>query len=213
MPFLVPTFKLGINDAVLLAEGDYRNTACLGLLVVKFKYPFKIFTACHNRIFMFCSAKVTWFMQNASEAIECLQFEKLFIALIYRKLWHIANPILSGRILKKSLQPLNILISTTNIPLSKFSPNLSAYSCVTLMPSETHRPPSIYFDIISIYLFGTHTIRGFNVSGTWNDFVRGATLPFSYHSACIFPSSSLGRMGSRCMLLCKPKTGLDCSSM
>ena len=24
----------------------------------------------HNRIFVFCSAKVTWFMQNASEAIE-----------------------------------------------------------------------------------------------------------------------------------------------
>lgn len=24
--------------------------------------------------------------------------------------WHIANPILSGRILKKSLQPLNILV-------------------------------------------------------------------------------------------------------
>ena len=23
---------------------------------------------------MFCSAKVTWFMQNASEAIECLPF-------------------------------------------------------------------------------------------------------------------------------------------
>ncbi|MDD7657664.1 MAG: hypothetical protein PUJ28_03370, partial [Prevotellaceae bacterium] len=46
--------------------------ACLGLLVIKFQYPFKIFTACHNRIFMFCSAKVTWFMQNASEAIECL---------------------------------------------------------------------------------------------------------------------------------------------
>ena len=55
-----------------MAEGDYRNTACLGLLVIKFQYPFKIFTACHNRIFMFCSAKVTWFMQNASEAIECL---------------------------------------------------------------------------------------------------------------------------------------------
>ena len=72
MLVLTPTFKLGINDAVLLAEGDYRNATCLGLLVIKFQYPFKIFTACHNRIFMFCSAKVTWFMQNASEAIECL---------------------------------------------------------------------------------------------------------------------------------------------
>ena len=59
MSVLVPTFKLGINDAVLLTEGDYRNTTCLGLLVVKFQYPFKIFTACYNRIFMFCSAKVT----------------------------------------------------------------------------------------------------------------------------------------------------------
>ena len=57
MSVLVPTFKLGINDTVLLAEGDYRNTTCLGLLVIKFQYPFKIFTACHNRIFMFCSAK------------------------------------------------------------------------------------------------------------------------------------------------------------
>ncbi len=72
MSVIVPTFKPGINDAVLLAEGDYRNTTYLGLLVIKFQYPFKIFTACHNRIFMFCSAKVTWFMQNASEAIECL---------------------------------------------------------------------------------------------------------------------------------------------
>ena len=72
MLVLTPTFKLGINDAVLLAEGDYRNITCLGLLVIKFQYLFKIFTACHNRIFMFCSAKVTWFMQNASEAIECL---------------------------------------------------------------------------------------------------------------------------------------------
>ena len=82
MSVLVPTFKLGINDAVLLAEGDYRNTACLGLLVIKFQYPFKIFTACHNRIFMFCSAKVAWFMQNAAEAIECLlpiqNIEELF---------------------------------------------------------------------------------------------------------------------------------------
>lgn len=72
MLVLTPTFKLGINDAVLLAEGDYLNITCFGLLVIKFQYPFKIFTACHNRIFMFCSAKVTWFMQNASEAIECL---------------------------------------------------------------------------------------------------------------------------------------------
>ena len=72
MSVLVQTFKLGINDAVLLAEGDYLNITCFGLLVIKFQYPFKIFTACHNRIFMFCSAKVTWFMQNASEAIECL---------------------------------------------------------------------------------------------------------------------------------------------
>ena len=35
MSVLVPTLKLGINDAVLLAEGDYRNTTCLGLLVIK----------------------------------------------------------------------------------------------------------------------------------------------------------------------------------
>ena len=74
MSVLVPTFKLGINDAVLLAEGDYRNTTCLGLLVIKLQYPFKIFTACHNRIFMFCSAKVTWLMPYSSEAIVCLQW-------------------------------------------------------------------------------------------------------------------------------------------
>ena len=73
MSVLVPTFKLGINDAVFLAEGDYLNITCFGLLVIKFQYPFKIFTACHNRIFMFCSAKVTWFMQNTSESIECLR--------------------------------------------------------------------------------------------------------------------------------------------
>ena len=74
MSVFVPTFKLGINDAVLLAEGDYQNTTCLGLLIIKLQYPFKIFIACHNRIFMFCSAKVTGFIQNASEAIECLLF-------------------------------------------------------------------------------------------------------------------------------------------
>ena len=72
MTVFIPSLKLGVNDAVLLAEGDYRNTTCLGLLVIKFQYPFEIFTACHNRFFMFCSAKVTWFIQNASEAIECL---------------------------------------------------------------------------------------------------------------------------------------------
>ena len=72
MTVFIPSLKLGVNDAVLLAEGDYRNTTCLGLLVIKFQYPFEIFTACHNRFFMFCSAKVTWFMQNASEAIKCL---------------------------------------------------------------------------------------------------------------------------------------------
>ena len=36
--------------------------------------------------------------------------KQAFIVLAYRKCWHIANPILSGRILKKSLQPLNILV-------------------------------------------------------------------------------------------------------
>ena len=30
---------------------------------------------CGIKVFMFCSAKVTWFMQNASEAIECLRRE------------------------------------------------------------------------------------------------------------------------------------------
>lgn len=74
MSVLVPTFKLGINDAVLLAEGDYQNTTCFGILVIKFHYPFKIFTACHNRFFMFCSAKLTWFMQNTLEAIEGLPY-------------------------------------------------------------------------------------------------------------------------------------------
>ena len=83
---LVPRCKLGINDSVLLAEGDYRNTTCLGLLVVKFQYPFKIFTACHNRIFMFCSTKVTWFMQNASEAIECLPIYRQFYNCLYIEL-------------------------------------------------------------------------------------------------------------------------------
>ena len=28
---------------------------------------------------MFCSAKVTWFMQNASEAIECLHIKELAV--------------------------------------------------------------------------------------------------------------------------------------
>ena len=73
MSVLVPTFKLGINDAVFLAEGDYRNTTCFGLLVVKFQYPFKIFTACHILCFMFCSAKVFDFILISTEAIECLR--------------------------------------------------------------------------------------------------------------------------------------------
>lgn len=34
MSVLVQTFKLGINDAVLLAEGDYLNITCFGLLVI-----------------------------------------------------------------------------------------------------------------------------------------------------------------------------------
>ena len=100
MSVLVPTFKLGINDAVLLAEGDYRNITCLGLLVVKFQYPFEIFTACHNRIFMFCSAKVTWsckmpWKQLSAVLMACHQahmtepscprYEKLVIVLMLLK--------------------------------------------------------------------------------------------------------------------------------
>ena len=70
--------------------------------------------------------------------------------------------------------------------------------------------------IVETYVFaylGTFTNRGFSASGTWNDLVRGAGLPFSNHSACICLSSSAGLMGSRCMLLCRPKTGLCLSSM
>ena len=70
--------------------------------------------------------------------------------------------------------------------------------------------------IVETYFFaylGTFTNRGFSASGTWNDLVRGAGLPFSNHSACICLSSSAGLMGSRCMLLCRPKTGLCLSSM
>ena len=39
---------------------------------------------------------------------KCLYIELLKFRLLFNY-WHIANPILSGRILKKSLQPLNIL--------------------------------------------------------------------------------------------------------
>ena len=70
--------------------------------------------------------------------------------------------------------------------------------------------------IVETYVFaylGTFTNRGFSASRTWNDLVRGAGLPFSNHSACICLSSSAGLMGSRCMLLCRPKTGLCFSSM
>lgn len=54
----------------------------------------------------------------------------------------------------------------------------------------------IYIEFVLNYLRGTLTNRGFNDSGTWNDLERGAVLPFSYHSACIFPSSLAGCIGS-----------------
>ena len=44
---------------------------------------------------------------------KCLYIELLKFGLFFNY-WHIANPILSGRILKKSLQPLNILVK--NLP-------------------------------------------------------------------------------------------------
>ena len=44
---------------------------------------------------------------------KCLYIELLKFRLLFNY-WHIANPILSGRILKKSLQPLNILVK--NLP-------------------------------------------------------------------------------------------------
>ncbi|WP_297252715.1 hypothetical protein, partial [uncultured Prevotella sp.] len=73
------------------------------------------------RIFMFCSAKVTWFMQYASETIECLQSNMQERILMLEENETISLPRLYfGGWLKQSLSSTTTLVKPDTVRLQVY---------------------------------------------------------------------------------------------